>query len=115
MIFNEKGGRKAFLRMPTNMSNIKCPRCKNSNFKPTTKTHTIKTCHIEKPELTFENLPVNECIICGHTIVPKTSEVYIELIRKKIRKEMEDLVQSSQDIELTTLEKIKNAIKRLIG
>ena len=106
------------------MKKNNCKYC-GGKFKVSTTEYTIRSRHVQKAETTIENLAVNECTICGHVEMPESSERYIEMIREKIRKEME---QQTNHIEQTTVEissdktsingHLKNLtkmIKKLIG
>lgn len=105
-----------------------CKYC-GGKFKISTTEYTIRSRHSSKAETTIENLAVNECTICGHIEMPETSELYIEMIRKKIREEMNEKTNSYkgiESIEETDIEKekvasdfnlssIKNMFKKFIG
>lgn len=51
-----------------------------------------------KPKMTIENLPVEECSICGAIEIPKSSEQIIQILRNKLRREMESMVQNDQPV-----------------
>lgn len=101
---------------------MRCPKCKNESFKIIKKKHPIKTRFSLDNEIVVENLPVNECKICGHTVIPESSEKYITMIREKIRDKMKESIEeerikeeeSSQDQTLN-FSKIKDTIKKIIG
>lgn len=79
------------------MKNNNCKYC-GGTFKISTTEYTIRSRHSQKSETTIENLSVNECTICGHTEMPESSEKYIEMIRQKIRNEMEANTMNSSRI-----------------
>jgi len=76
----------------------KCRHC-GGTFKNSTKEYIIETRHMLKPKMTIENLPVEECSICGAIEIPKSSEQIIQILRNKLRREMENMVQSEEVTE----------------
>jgi len=95
---------------------MKCSNCRNDEFKNVTRQHVVKTRHAEKQEMVIENLPVHECKVCGETIIPESSEKFIELIRTKIRQEMEQLVEEENEAyPQVNLSRIKDVFRKLIG
>ena len=70
---------------------MKCPNCQHGEFKQVVRKYVLKTRHTEKKEIIIENLPVEECKICGNIILPEQSEKMIEIIRRQIRKEIEQM------------------------
>lgn len=110
------------------MKKNNCKYC-GGKFKISTTEYTIRSRHAKKAQTTIENLSVNECTICGHIEMPESSERYIEMIREKIRKEMEqqtsykDLVKAELPSDNAAEKPSMNAhlknftkmIKKLIG
>jgi len=103
------------------MTKTKCKYCGGS-FKTSSKEYTLRSRHLDKAETTIENLIVKECKICGHSEMPEDSERYIEVIRQKIRKEMETqrnaakvvVFEDTPDVE-NPLKNIKDFFRKLIG
>lgn len=101
-----------------------CKYCGGA-YKNATTEYTIRSRHSEQSETTIENLNVDECTICGHIEMTESSEKYIEIIRQKIRREMEkqsEIAQtysaSSEPIDRTldiSLKNIKNFFKKFTG
>lgn len=106
------------------MKKNNCKYC-GGLFKVATTEYTIRSRHSQKSETTIENLVVNECTICGHVEMPESSEKYIEMIRQKIRREMEGETNEAKVTSMISkpevnpldihLKNFKNIIKKLIG
>ena len=122
MTITKEGLRNLVTR--TYMKKNNCKYC-GGKFKVSTTEYTIRSRHAKKAETTIENLSVNECTICGHVEMPESSERYIEMIREKIRKEMEEQtnhitsVTNEAPTDKTSvndhLKKFTKMIKKLIG
>lgn len=106
------------------MKKNNCKYC-GGKFKVSTTEYTIRSRHAKKAETTIENLAVNECTICGHVEMPESSERYIEMIREKIRKEMEEQTNHIEQANIQApvdkpsinghLKNFTKMIKKLIG
>lgn len=89
--------------------NISC-KC-GGNFKNITVEHYVKT-RLETKRI--ENLPANECTICGSVQLSDKSEEVIETIKFLVKREMDRVAKE----ELEKIEErpyFKNILKRFIG
>jgi YgiT-type zinc finger domain-containing protein len=90
-----------------------CKICGGSH-KISTREHNVRSRNPQRRNLVIENLPVNECKICGHITIPESSQKMVSMLRESIRNQMVEIV-TSEDEDPRTFQKIKNILKTWIG
>lgn len=92
-----------------------CPKCYKGKIKYTRTEYTVKTRHVNRNELKFENLPVKECTICDFVEIQKIGEEMIEAIKLVIKNEMQRMSEDEQKEIKQKKNVLLSTLKKIIG
>lgn len=100
---------------------MECPNCSNNQFKEITIRYKITTRDNNRKHLYIENLPVDECIVCGKIVPTEKSEYIIGVVKNMVTEELKrkvEIEKSHKDVQNHSVKEsssLKGVLKQLIG
>lgn len=96
------------------MQTKECNKC-GGRLRHTTKTHSIKTRLESHKEMNIENLPIEECTICGEIEMSERSQEIIQTVKHMVKTEMQKNVDREKKHTKRSSNPIFSFFRQFIG